>query len=54
MSNKQSLRLGIDVEERVSWGMDTCTAVNFITVCPKDMDLNEKSIFVQKKLSYAI
>ena len=31
--------------------MDTCTAVNFICICPRDID---RSHFVEKKLIYAI
>ena len=54
MSLRQSLRLGIDVEEKVTWGMDLCTAVNFMTICPHDLPTKTKSIFVEKKLIYAI
>lgn len=51
---KQALRFGIDIVERVTWGMDTCTAVNFITICPRDLTPQDKSNFVAKKLTYAI
>ena len=51
MTRKQSLKLDTDVEEKISWGMDTCTAVNFISICPRDID---RSNFVEKKLIYAI
>ena len=54
MSLKQGLKFGIDVEEKVTWGMDTCTAVNFMTIIPKDLKPDEKSHFVQQKLTYAI
>lgn len=54
MSKKQSLRFGIDVEERVTWGMDICTAVNFLDVCPGDMPQQQRSVFVEKKLMYAV
>ena len=43
MSLRQSLRLGIDVEEKVTWGMDLCTAVNFMTICPHDLPAKSKS-----------
>lgn len=54
MSLKQSLRFGIDIVEKVTWGIDTCTAVNFITLCPRDLDPDQKSKFVSSKLTYAI
>jgi hypothetical protein len=54
MTLKQSLRFGIDVEERVTWGMDICTAANFLTICPRDMPRSISSAFVEKKLMYAI
>jgi hypothetical protein len=37
MSLKQYLRFDIDVEEKVSWGMDICTQVNFLTLMPRDI-----------------
>ena len=54
MSLKQSLRFGIDVEEKVSWGMDICTQVNFLTIMPRNIPFNIQSVFVEKKLIYAI
>lgn len=54
ISKKQSLRLGIDVEEKVTWGMDLYTAINFIQLCPADMPQNLKSTFVEKKIIYAV
>ena len=54
MSKNQALRFDKDVEEKVTWGMDTCTAVNFMTICPKDMEHSAKSDFVSQKLTYAI
>ena len=54
MSMKQSLQMSIDIEEKVTWGMDTCTQVNFLTICPRDMPLQMQSQFVEKKLIYAI
>ena len=46
MSLKQALRFDVDVKEKVTWGMDTCTAVNFMMICPKDMEHSAKSDFV--------
>lgn len=54
MSLKQALIFGKDVEEKVTWGMDTCTAVNFMSICPKDMEHSAKSDYVSQKLTYAI
>ena len=54
MAKNQALRFGVDIVERVTWGMDTCTAVNFITICPRDLKALDKSNFVAKKLAYAI
>jgi hypothetical protein len=54
MSLKQSLKFGIDVEERVTWGIDICTAVNFLSICPRDLPRALQSNFVEKKLIYAI
>lgn len=54
MVNNEGMKLGVDVIEKVTWGMDICTAVNFISVCPKDMKFEDKSKFVAKKLTYAI
>lgn len=48
------MRFGIDIVEKVTWGIDTCTAVNFITLCPRDLDPDQKSKFVSNKLTYAI
>jgi len=39
MSRKQSLVLGIDVEERTSWGIDSFTFNNLMIVLP---NLNDK------------
>lgn len=54
MSLKQSLRLELDLEEKVSWGMDICTQVNFLTIMPRNIPLLVQSVFVEKKLIYAI
>lgn len=54
MSGRQALKFGDEVEEKVTWGMDTCTAVNFMTICPKDLEHSVKSDFVSQKLTYAI
>lgn len=34
--------------------MDICTAVNFLDVCPGDMPQQQRSVFVEKKLMYAV
>lgn len=54
MSMNQSLKFGIDVEEKVSWGMDQCTQVNFLYLIPQNIEMKTRSIFVEKKLIYAI
>lgn len=46
--------LGSDVVEKVSWGMDICTQVNFLTICPRNLTYKEQSEFVEKKIIYAI
>ena len=37
MSMAQSLEFGVDVVEKVTWGIDLCTAINFMTMCPNDL-----------------
>lgn len=37
MSLKQSLKLGEDIIERTSWGIDMCTAVNLMALLPRDV-----------------
>jgi len=54
MSLKQALIFGKDVEERVSWGMDICTQVNFLTLMPRDIPFQIQSTFVEKQLIFAI
>ena len=54
MSEKQAMILGSDVIEKVSWGMDICTQVNFLTICPRNLTYKEQSEFVEKKIIYAI
>ena len=33
--------MGEDVEERIAWGMDLCTAINLICLLPKDLSLKQ-------------
>ena len=37
MSLKQALKLGEDIIEKISWGIDMCTAVNLIVLLPKNV-----------------
>ena len=37
MSLNQALKLGIDIEEKISWGIDLATAVNLIYLLPKNI-----------------
>lgn len=43
MSMNQALKLGIDVEERIAWGIDMCTASNLLYILPRDMPLVQQS-----------
>jgi hypothetical protein len=54
MSLKQGLKLGVDIEERYSWGIDMCTALNLIFLLPQSIPLKLKSDFVENKIVYAI
>lgn len=54
MSLKQGLKLGVDIEERYSWGIDMCTALNLIYLLPQSIPLKLKSDFVENKIVYAI
>ena len=54
MSLGQSLKLGQDVEERVAWGIDLCTALNLLDLRPKDMPWKVFSEFVEHRLMFAI
>jgi hypothetical protein len=46
--------LGTDVEERTAWGIDLCTAINLLSIMPRDIPLVQQSEFIEKKLLYAI
>jgi hypothetical protein len=37
MSLGQGLKLGEDIEEKISWGIDLATAVNLIYLLPKNI-----------------
>lgn len=39
MGMKQALKLGTDVIEKISWGIDMCTAVNIIVLLPKNVPI---------------
>ena len=54
MSLGQSLKLGVDVEERVAWGMDLYTALNLLDLRPKDMPWKVFSEFIEHRLMFAI
>ena len=54
MSLNQSLKLGEDVEERTAWGIDFSTALNLLSLLPRDMPQLSQSEFIEKKLLFAI
>mmetsp|Transcript_5904 Transcript_5904/g.9593 ORF Transcript_5904/g.9593 Transcript_5904/m.9593 type:complete len:97 (+) Transcript_5904:3375-3665(+) len=49
-----SLKLGTDVEERVTWGIDMCTAVNFLSLLPRGTPTPIIRDWIEKKLMYAV
>ena len=48
------MKLGVDVEERVAWGMDLYTALNLLDLRPKDMPWKVFSEFIEHRLMFAI
>lgn len=54
MSLKQSVVLGVDVEERTAWGIDLCTACNLLEVLPSNLPITERSKFIETKLMFAV
>ena len=54
MSLGQSLKLGVDVEEHVTWGMDMYTAMNLIELKPRDIPWKVYSEFIERRLMCAI
>ena len=46
--------MGVDVEERTAWGIDLCTAINLLSIMPRDMPVQLQSEFIEKKLMFAI
>ena len=54
MSLGQSLKLGVDVEEHVTWGMDMYTAMNLIELKPRDIPWKVYSEFIERRLMFAI
>lgn len=54
MSRKQALTEGVDFEERTAWGIDLCTAMNLIEICPRDLPLSLRSNFIEKRVLFAI
>ena len=54
ISLKKALIEGKDFEERTAWGIDLCTAMNLLDVLPRDIPLNSKSFFLEKRLLFAI
>ena len=54
MSLNQALKMGIDIEEKVSWGIDFATAVNLLYLLPKNIPSKLQSDFIENKLVYAI
>lgn len=54
MSMNQALKLGEDVIEKISWGLDMCTAVNLMNLLPRDTPQHIQSDFIEKRLVYAI
>lgn len=54
MSLKQGLKLGKDVIEKMSWGIDTWTAINLLNLFPRDVPGRIQSEFIENKLIFAI
>ena len=54
MSLKQGLVLGEDIIEKISWGIDMCTAVNLLNLLPNNLSGPAKSDFIEKKVVFAI
>lgn len=54
MSLQQSLVLGHDVEERTAWGIDLATAMNLLSLLPRDVPDAVKQSFLETKLLRAI
>lgn len=61
MALKQRLVLGKDVVEKIAWGVDLCTQVNFVDVLPREVSnvivdgwhIN-RQVLIAKKLNFAI
>jgi hypothetical protein len=54
MSLNQALKLGVDIIEKISWGIDMCTAVNLILMLPRNLPPNQQSEFIEHKIVFAI
>jgi hypothetical protein len=42
------------VEERTAWGIDFATALNLLSLLPRDMPQFKQSEFIERKLLFAI
>ncbi len=54
MTLGQAQKIDVDVEERISWGIDISVAVNILNVLPNEIPLKEKSEFIEHKIVYAL
>jgi hypothetical protein len=54
MSLRQGLKLGVDIVEKISWGIDMCTAVNLLILIPKNIPIKMQSELIEKKVVFAI
>jgi hypothetical protein len=54
MSLRQGLKLGEDIIEKISWGIDMCTACNLLILLPKNVPIKMQSEFIEKKVVFAV
>jgi hypothetical protein len=54
MSLHQDLRLGEDIVEKISWGIDMCTGVNLLFLLPRNIPVKLQSDFIENKIVFAI
>lgn len=51
---RQDLTLGVEVDEKMSWGIDMMTGIHIMHLLPLDMPAKKQSRFIEKVLVYAI
>ena len=54
MTNNKKMKMNKHVVEKTAWGIDLGTAVNLLSLLPKDMPQKLQSEFVEKKLVFSI